>query len=127
LAKKKKTLGISDVLDRLKNEFEEIEKSAEGKKGKYGFDVDKIELELAFTVSKKGKGGINLAIVEAGGEYEKQDIQKIKLELEPYKIKDESEPDYKEWKRLGGYDDHKKSRISLKKARRKKISLKKRR
>lgn len=86
---KNKSLGISDVLDRLKNEFEQIEKASEGK-GKYGFDVKKIELELQFTVTKIGKGGINLAIVQAGGEYDKEEIQKISIQLDPYKITETS-------------------------------------
>jgi len=62
-----------------------LEKISKGK-GKYGFDVKKIELELQFTVTKVGKAGINLAIVEAGVERDKEEIQKITIELDPYKI-----------------------------------------
>ena len=129
----KSTLGISEILDKLKNEFEQIEKASENKPGKYGFDVKAAEIEISFIVTKKAKGGVNLVVVQAGGEYDKGEIHKIKLELEPYKIEepppyDDKRSDYENWKIQGGYDAPRKIPISLKKAKRsvrgKRVSLK---
>lgn len=125
-----KKLGISEVLDSLKKEFSDIEKASEGKEGKYGFDVESIVLEIQFTATKVGKGGVNFAVVQAGGEYSKEEVQKITLELSPYVIDKElkfnpQKSDYENFKIRGEYDQPIKRPISFKKAsKRKPITLK---
>ena len=123
----KATLGLSEILDKLKNEFEQIEKESDGK-SKYGFDVKRLAVEIAFVVTKKGKGGINLAVVQAGGEYSNQEVHKIKLELKPYKIEEieDEKTDYENWKIRGGYDKPRKSHFSLKRKAKKKSKHRKR-
>ena len=123
----KSILGISEILDKLKNEFEQIEKESDGK-SKYGFDVKRLAVEIAFVVTKKGKGGINLAVVQAGGEYSNQEVHKIKLGLKPYKIKEISsnyDDDHTKWLIDNGYDRPRKTRITLKKKARRKSKRRK--
>ncbi len=40
-----------------------------------------IDFELSVITKKEGKGGINIAIVVAGGKYEKESISKIKFSM----------------------------------------------
>jgi len=67
----KATLGLSDIIDKIKNEFVQMEKKSDAK-GKFQFDFRNIEVEIAFVVSKKGKAGVNLVVAQVGGEYEKR-------------------------------------------------------
>ena len=55
-----------------------IEKSQ--KQGSFAL-VTPIEFEVSIIVKKEGKGGINIAIVGAGGKYEKESISKIKFSM----------------------------------------------
>jgi len=108
---KPKNLGIYEVIQELKKEFAELEKPTASK---YRFDIKEVEIELSVAVKRKGKAGINVWIVEAGGEYSSEDIHKIKLKLEPYVDLEEEEEQretsrtpagYKKWKESGGYDE----------------------
>jgi len=108
---KPKNLGIYEVIQQLKKEFEELEKPTASK---YRFDIKEVEIELSVAVKRKGKAGINVWIVEVGGEYSSEEIHKIKLKLEPYVDLEEEEKQketsrtpagYKKWKEVGGYDE----------------------
>jgi len=113
----KKGIGVTEILDKLKNEFSAIEKASEKMQKGYGFDVEEIELELQFAVTKGGKAGVNLMIVEAGGKYDKQEIQTIRIKLNPYKLEEESTgkaKNYEDWKEKGGYNKKPKLPITLK-------------
>lgn len=115
----KSGLGISDILDKLKNEFKAIEKASENMKGGYAFDVKDIELELQFAVKKTGKSGVSIIVVEAGGEYNKEEIQTIRIQLYPYKTNDDfntnsQSTSYEDWKIRGGYNIAPRRGITLK-------------
>ncbi|MCH7647893.1 MAG: hypothetical protein IIA83_04725 [Thaumarchaeota archaeon] len=127
MAKKpKSSLGIASILDSLKKEFNEIEEASKGKVGKYGFDVKGIELELQFTVSKKGKAGVNIWVVELGGEYAKEELQTIKIKLDPYQIDEDGFKHDLSQTALKNLDEPLRKPIHLKrKATRRRISLRK--
>ncbi len=79
------------MLKRLADEFDIIQKTSHGKNSEYGFKVDEVEVEIQFIVKKEGKEKVKLVVVEEGKNYPKEQIQKIKFELEPYKIKEKHE------------------------------------
>lgn len=87
------------MLNRLAKEFENIQKKSHEKDAKYGFKVDEIEVEIQFTVKREGKDKIKLIVIEEGKNYPKEQIQKIKFELEPFKIKKKDENDGKEYEK----------------------------
>ncbi len=67
------------------NEIEEfIKKTYEGitagENDKFGL-MSNVEFELSVVVNKSGKGGIDLAIVGAGGKYSKESVSKIKFSM----------------------------------------------
>ncbi len=107
---KKNSLGISEVLNRLADEFDIIQKTSHGKNAKYGFKVDEVEVEIQFIAKKEGKDKVKLLVVEEGKNYPKEQIQKIKFELEPYKIKEKHEEDNKDHKKKKKDKDKKESR-----------------
>jgi len=43
--------------------------------------MSNVEFELSVIVNKSGKGGLDLAIVGAGGEYSKESVSKIKFKM----------------------------------------------
>ena len=118
----KSTLGLSDIIDKIKNEFVQMEKKSD-KKGKLQFDFKDIEVEIAFVVSKKGKAGVNLIVAQIGGEYRNEQIHKIKFRIKPHKLdydkfekktKWKKQDKYQKWLEDNGYDKPKKRTFSVK-------------
>ncbi len=127
----KSTLGLSDIIDKIKNEFVQMEKKSDPK-GKFQFDFRNIEVEIAFVVSKKGKAGVNLVVAQVGGEYEKEQVHKIKFKIKPHKLDYEKDENKTKWKKQGKYEkwleDNKypqptKKTFSTKKAQKRTISV----
>jgi len=94
----KSTLGLSDIIDKIKNEFVQMEKKSD-KKGKLQFDFKDIEVEIAFVVSKKGKAGVNLLVAQLGGEYRNEQVHKIKFRIKPHKVDYYKLGDTPKWKK----------------------------
>ncbi len=128
----KSILGLSEIIDKIKNEFVQMEKKSDAK-GKFQFDFKDIEVEIAFVVSKKGKAGVNLVVAQLGGEYRNEQVHKIKFRIKPHKLDyDKSEhktkwkkqDKYQKWLEDNGYDRPRKTTFSTKKARKKTFSVK---
>jgi len=68
-----------------RNEIEEfIKKTYEGISAGENDNFElmsNVEFELSVIVNKSGKGGIDLAIVGAGGKYSKESVSKIKFTM----------------------------------------------
>ena len=99
----KSTLGLSDIIDKIKNEFVQLEKKSD-KKGKLQFVFKDIEVEIAFVVSKKGKAGVNLLVAQLGGEYQNEQVHKIKFRIKPYKVDYYKLGKKPKWEKQSGYD-----------------------
>lgn len=67
-----------ELEDFVRSTIESIEKGL-----KEGYGVGDIEFELAVVKIKKGKGGIRVFVVDASGEYGKENISKIKFRVNP--------------------------------------------
>ncbi len=72
-------LGLADFLRQVRNEL--LEGSRE--QGQKILELKNVELEVSFVVGKAAKGGVKFWIVEAGGEYSKQQTHTVKLTLIP--------------------------------------------
>lgn len=128
----KSTLGLSDILDKIKNEFIQMDKKSD-KKGKFEFTFNDIEVEISFLVSKRGKAGINFIVAEIGGDYTKEQVHKIKFRITPHKLEyntieneHRQPPDYQRWLDSNRERGYRKIKVSVKKAKRVKFSAKKR-
>ena len=98
----KSTLGLSDIIDKIKNEFVQMEKKSD-EKGKFQFDFKDIEVEISFLVSKKGKAGVNLVVAQIGGEYGNEQVHKIKFRIKPHKLDYDKSKNKTRWKRQDKY------------------------
>ena len=78
-------IPLSDMIQTLREELEEAQEQS--KKSSVKFSLDSVELELSVAVTKTGtgKGGIKFWVIEAGGEYQKENamIHKFILKLKP--------------------------------------------
>ena len=72
------TVNSSELTDFINAVKESIEKTQT--QGSFEL-IAPIEFEVSIVVKKEGKGGINIAIVGAGGKYEKESISKIKFSM----------------------------------------------
>ncbi len=79
-------LGLFEVVQELKKEIEKLDKNPQSK---YYFEIEKAEVELSVQFSKRGKAGINIGVVQLGGDVETENIHKIRLQLTPWKDEDE--------------------------------------
>lgn len=72
------TVNSSELTDFINAVKESIEKT----QTQNSFELIKpIEFEISVIVKKEGRGGVNIAIVEAGGKYEKESVSKIKFSM----------------------------------------------
>ena len=80
------SLGIAELIHKVRQELEESEKLRIEKNRPALFKTKELELELNFVVRKsaEGKAGFDLVIVSFGGEgsYTTENVQKIRLLLE---------------------------------------------
>ncbi|HWS82722.1 MAG TPA: trypco2 family protein [Ktedonobacteraceae bacterium] len=53
------------------------------------FSVDEVELELQVTVCKEGKAGLQIHVIELGGNVSRDDVQVVKVTLSPLLSKEE--------------------------------------
>jgi hypothetical protein len=52
------------------------------------FDIGEVELEVSFTLDVEAKGGLKLAVVNAGASTKASQTHKVKLKLTPFLVKD---------------------------------------
>jgi len=122
----KSDLGLSDIIDKIKKEFIQLEKKSD-KKGKYQFDFNDIEVEISFLAKKVGKAGVNIVVAQLGGEYSSEQVHKIKFNITPYRMFDDTSEDmpespekYQKWWDDNGYGSRRKMKASAKKGTRRK-------
>ena len=81
----KKILGLAELIRSVYEELVDAQKQREEANELPIFEVEKLELEIGFTVSRSGsgKGGINIQIAEIGSEleYSNEKIHRIHLTL----------------------------------------------
>jgi hypothetical protein len=73
--------GLAEVMQKLRNEIEQMEKNAEDQK--YYFDITRAEVELSFTVKKGAHGGVEFLVFSIGGGGSKENTHRIKLDITP--------------------------------------------
>lgn len=66
---------LTEFIKAVQNGIEESQKN-----GKFEL-ITPIDFELSVIVKKEGKGGVNIAIVGAGGKYEKESASIIKFSM----------------------------------------------
>jgi hypothetical protein len=78
-------IPLTEMIQSLKEEL--LEAQIQGKESKLQFALDSVEVELSVAVTKTGtgKGGIKFWVLEAGGEYQKEDsvTHKFTVVLKP--------------------------------------------
>jgi len=67
-----------ELRDFVSSTIDSIENGLEGKKYRL---TGSIEFEVAVVSLKKGKGGVKLLVVDASGEFGKENIPKIKFKI----------------------------------------------
>lgn len=77
-------IGLVELIDQVKKELMTLQTDTERL-----FAVGSVELELAFTATRVGKGEINLQVVSIGGDTGSERVQRIKIMLEPLVTVDE--------------------------------------
>ena len=91
-------IGLTELLNQVKQELVAASTLATVKQSADGaiqptdiplFTYGNVELELQVTVKKEGGGGIKLYVVDLKGGASRDDVQKIKVTLEPLFTKEE--------------------------------------
>ena len=74
---------LADVLEKLGGEIREASRRAREDNQPDVLLVSGIEVELGVTFTKKGEAGIEIGVVNLGGDLTKENTQTIKLTLIP--------------------------------------------
>ena len=91
-------IGLTELLNQVKQELVAASTLATVKQSADGaiqptdiplFTYGNVELELQVTVKKDVKGGLKISVFEFGGGASRDDVQKIKVTLEPLFTKEE--------------------------------------
>ena len=91
-------IGLTELLNQVKQELVAASTLATVKKSTDGtiqttdiplFTYGNVELELQVTVKKEGGGGVKLYVFDLKGGGSRDDVQKIKVTLEPLFTKDQ--------------------------------------
>ena len=91
-------IGLTELLNQVKQELVAASTLATVKKSADGtiqqtdiplFTYGNVELELQVTVKKEGGGGVKLYVFDLKGGGSRDDVQKIKVTLEPLFTKEE--------------------------------------
>ncbi|MEI6430450.1 MAG: trypco2 family protein [Pseudanabaena sp. ELA607] len=91
-------IGLTELLNQVKQELVAASTLATIKQSADGaiqptdiplFTYGNVELELQVTVKKDVKGGLKISVFEFGGGASRDDVQKIKVTLEPLFTKEE--------------------------------------
>lgn len=81
-------ISIGDFIHQVKKELVE----AQGASGDSFYELHDVELEITFALETKGKGGINLYVVELGGQAAASQTHKVTLKLKPIRKPEENGP-----------------------------------
>lgn len=73
-------IDSEELKELVSSTITSIEEGMKDKSQKYLIDGS-IEFEVAVVTLKKGEGGIKIYVVNAGAEYSKEDITKIKFKI----------------------------------------------
>jgi hypothetical protein len=71
------TIGLAELIGRVKQDL----LSADS--GTPLFSIDEVKLELKVAVTKEGKAGVHVYVVEAGGSAKRDDIQTVTVTMTP--------------------------------------------
>jgi hypothetical protein len=91
-------IGLTELLNQVKQELVAASTLATIKQSADGaiqptdiplFTYGNVELELQVTVKKDVKGGLKISVFELGGGASRDDVQKIKVTLQPLFSKEE--------------------------------------
>jgi len=80
-------IGLTELIEQVKREL--LSTEIDTPEATPFFSVDEVTLELQVTVSKEGKGGVNIHVVEFGGGVKRDDVQTVKVTLTPLLSKEE--------------------------------------
>jgi hypothetical protein len=82
---KKYSLGINDLIQRVKHELLQIDTSNETDI----FSIDEILLELNFAVSGDLESGFNIGVVTLGSNISEERVQKVTIKMTPLVTKEQ--------------------------------------
>jgi len=73
-------INSEELKDFIRSTIESIEEGLKGKK--YSINGNGIEFEIAVVNLKRGEGGLRLFVVDASGQYGKENVSKIRFRIE---------------------------------------------
>ena len=76
-----KTIGLAEFINQIKHDL--LTESADTEQQSRLFMVDTVEVEMSIGATRSGKGGLNLYVLEAGGQVEAEHTQKVRVTLTP--------------------------------------------
>jgi hypothetical protein len=74
-------ISIGDFIHQVKKELVEAQDTS----GEPFYELHDVELEITFALEAKGKAGMNLYVVELGGEATASQTHKVTLKMKPIK------------------------------------------
>ena len=77
---KEKPIGLVELIDKVKEDL--LTTKQQSSIGPL-FSVDEVTLELTVTVHREANGGIQIHVLELGGNINREDAQKITVKLTP--------------------------------------------
>jgi Trypsin-co-occurring domain 2 len=78
-------IGLSELIQRVKADLLSEKPTDDVPL----FSLDEVKLELKVTITREGKGGINVHVVELGGSVRGEDVQTVTVTLTPWLSKQE--------------------------------------
>jgi hypothetical protein len=96
-------IGLAELINEIKRELLSVDTDAQEKVPL--FSIDEVELELQVTVTKEGSAGLSVQVIQIGGQFEQQHVQRVKVKLTPLLEKEERLRDFQSkypemWKSL---------------------------
>lgn len=82
-----KLIGLAELIQQVKQEL--LMPAPDKDKELPVFAVDSVELELQVTMRKDVKAGIKIYVLEMGGGTDRDDVQKVKVQLSPLLSKEQ--------------------------------------
>ena len=89
------SIGLAELIDQVKQELFSQETGSDTTVP--FFSVDQVTLELKVTVSKEGKAGLQIHVIEVGGGLSREDVHTIQVTLTPLVSKEERIQLYKQY------------------------------
>jgi hypothetical protein len=75
------TIPLSEMIQVLREEIEAAQAQSANSNLKFKLETAEIELTVAVTKTKSASGGIQVWVIEAGGEYSKANVTTHKFKL----------------------------------------------